>query len=319
VSQTGRQWRVMVYHQALVDEYMEQLRSARPDLTYYPCETRAQIEQHIGDADVLFASTAFPGELLQRAPNLRWIQAMGAGVEKFILSGVVPKGVALTRVRGSFGPRMAEYVLAHMLAVTQDIPHALRLQAAHNWELYYPEVLYEKTLGVAGLGSIGREVARKAAALDMTVYGFDLEIRDHPFLERCYTGGGLQEFLGRLDFLSLCLPLTPETRGLLDRQALSWMKPTAWVINISRGPLIEESALVEALKAGRLGGAVVDVVGEEPLPPDSGLWDVPDLRITPHMSGPSLVSEVMEVFLKNLEALEQGRPLTNAVDLNRGF
>jgi len=169
----GARLEVLVYHPELLDEYMEIIAAARPDMTYHPCRSVEEIEHHIGDVQVIFAPTAFPGEALSRAKNLKWVQIMGAGADRYTLAGAVPSGVTVTRVRGTFAARIAEYVLAHMLAITQRIREAAALQAGHRWESYVPEILSDKALGVWGLGAIGREVARKAAFMGMRVVGLD--------------------------------------------------------------------------------------------------------------------------------------------------
>ena len=315
----SKKWKVLVYHPALLDEYMNGLQKGRPDLIYFPCRTRQEAELHISEADILFGSTSFPGDLLKKGSRLKWIQVMGAGVEQFALSRVIPEGVPLTRVKGSFGPRMAEYVLAHMLFNTQKIALGLEQQHQHRWELYFPEVLFEKTLGVAGLGSVGRAVAQKAAALGMTVYGLDMEPREYPFLKQCFGLKDIHEFAEKLDFLSICLPLTSNTRGLFGQEVFSHMKKTACIINISRGPLIVEKDLIAFMKSGKLNGAILDVTDQEPLPPESELWSLPGVRVTPHMSGPSLPSEVLAVFFENLNLLEREQTLINIVDLEQEF
>lgn len=315
----NKKWKVLVYHPALLDVYMELLQKDCPDLIYFPCQTREEAKRYIGEADILFGSTSFPGDVLKKGSNLQWIQVMGAGVEQFALSRVRSPGVVLTRVKGTFGSRMAEYILGQMLFNTQKMAQGLEQQQRRHWELYSPEVLYEKTLGVAGLGSVGREVACKAAALDMTVYGMDLEVRPYPFLKESFGLQDIKEFVKRLDFLAICLPLTSSTQGLFNKEIFSNMKSTASIINISRGPLIVENDLIECIKAGELGGAILDVTEKEPLPPESELWNLPGVRITPHMSGPSLPSEVLAVFCENLKRMEHGGPLINVVDLEQEF
>lgn len=311
--------KVMVFHPKLLDTYVEELREARPDLEVLPCPDAASIARNIEDIDILFASVAFPGEMLEQARRLKWIQVMGAGVEAFTLSGLVPPGVRLTRVSGSFGPRMAEYVLAHMLATTQGVLHAYELQKKKSWEPYDPQVMAQMTAGVVGLGSIGCSIAERLKALGMRVLGLDLACSRPDLVDKLFSPDEISDLAAQADFLILALPLTGKTRGMIDRQVLEAMKKTGHIINISRGPLIVEDDLVEALETGTIGGAILDVVDQEPLPPDSPLWTVPGLRITPHMSGPAFPSEVLEVFFENLERFERGKSLVNEVDLKLQF
>jgi phosphoglycerate dehydrogenase-like enzyme len=311
--------RVLVYHSYLLPDYMKILTRERPDVAYFACSKKEDIERNIGEVDVIFGPTNFPGDLLAKAENLKWVQVMGAGVERFVFAGSIPSGVTLTRIRGTFGPRMAEYVIAHMLMITQKARMAWKQQQEHVWETYVPDVLYEKTFGVFGLGTIGSEVARKAAALGMTVIGLDQDARELPFLTKSYSMDRAQEFAASADFIALCLPLTPGTRGIVDAKFLSWMKSSSHLINVCRGAVIVTDDLVSAVRSGVIAGAVIDVVESEPLPVDSPLWDLPNSTVTPHMSGFSEPTEVTTTFLKNLKLYEAGLPLTEVVDLKKGY
>ncbi len=310
---------VLVYHPEFLDEYMAIVTAARPDVTYHPCRSAGEIEHHIRDVQVIFAPTAFPGEALARAKNLKWVQIMGAGADRYTLAGAIPAGITVTRVRGTFATRIAEYVLGHMLAITQRIREAAALQAGHRWESYVPGILSEKVLGVWGLGKIGREVARKAALMGMRVIGLDAEVKQAEGVDRCFRSGQEREFLRASDFVVLTIPLTHETLGLVDFEMLKSLKPTAYLINVCRGRVVVEKDLTSALKQGIFAGAVLDVVEKEPLDPASELWDLPGVTITPHMSGFSYPHECAQAFLDNLIRFEKGEPLVDVIDVVKGY
>ena len=315
----GSRLEVLVYHPELLETYMNIITGARPGVTYYPCRSVDEIERHIGDVRVIFAPTGFPGEALGRATRLEWIQIMGAGADRYTLVNAIPGGVTMTRVRGTFAPRIAEYVLAHMLAITQRLREAARQQASHRWESYVPGILSEKVLGIWGLGAIGREVARKAAFIGMRVVGLDAEVGQAEGVVRCFRPGQEHEFLPGVDFLVLTLPLTHETLGLVNFEVLKSLKHSAYLINVCRGRVVVERDLIRALKEGLLAGAVLDVVEKEPLGPSSELWDLPGVTITPHMSGFSYPHECVEAFLENLARFERGEPLADVIDLAKGY
>lgn len=311
---------VVVYHPSLANCYRELIEGGSSDgVSYFVCRQPDEIDRHIEEADVLFTSVTFPREYLDRAHNLKWIQVMGAGVEKITLSGDLPDGVLVSRVTGTFGSRMAEYVLGHLLAVTQKIPLALHQQEAREWKPFTPGVLEGSVLGVAGAGSIGLEVARKAAGLGLVVDVLDIHEPDHGAIRHAYCPQERNEFLAGLDYLVITMPLTDDTRGFFDAAAFASMKSSAWLLNMARGQLVDEGDLITALEKGDIAGAVLDVFCEEPLPADSPLWEMPNVRITPHIAGPALPEEVMEVFWTNLRRFRDGETLINAVDLKRQF
>jgi phosphoglycerate dehydrogenase-like enzyme len=267
--------------------------------------------------EILFA-WGFPGALLGRAPALRWIQGMGAGVEPFLVPELAPT-VVLTRAAGVFGPWMAEYTLGWCFWVAQRMERFRRQQAARRWEVASPTRLAGATLCVVGLGDIGRTVARAAGRLGMAVVGVSRTGRRVPEAERVYRAAALRPALARADFAVLTVPLTPETRGLIGRAELAAMKPSAWLINIARGAVVAEGALLQALRARVIGGAVLDVFSEEPLPAEHALWELDNVVITPHISGPSLPRETTPIFNENLRRYLAGRPLRHVVDRRRGY
>ena len=312
--------RVLVYHPKLAEHYANLLKTkGDSSLKISVCRNRSEARQVVPEADILFASVSFPAELLRHADELKWVQVMGAGVERLALSPDLPKEILMSRVIGSFGPRMAEYAVAHMLNITQKIPHAIKLQEAGKWEPYNPGVLAGQTVGIAGAGAIGMSVAQKSHALDMRVNIMDISPRESPHIHQYYGPDQRSEFLRSVDFLVLAMPLTDKTRNYFDREAFSEINPDAWLINMARGQLVVERDLIEALRNKQLAGAVLDVFREEPLPATSPLWSMENVLVTPHIAGHALPDEVMTVFWENLDRYRKGEPLVNSVDLEKQF
>ena len=259
-----------------------------------------------------------PRPLLAAAMRLKWIQCMGAGVEQVLMPEVSPR-VAITRAAGIFGPWMAEYAIGWCLWVTQRMDGFRASQRARRWAPVDPAPLRGQTLCVVGLGDIGRHIARAGRALGMRVIGISRTARRVPGVERVYRTRALATALARADFVVLTVPLSAATRGLIGAPALAAMKPSAWLINLARGPIVEEAALLDALRARRIGGAILDVFDTEPLPPDHPLWAQDNVVVTPHISGPSTTREIAPIFADNLRRYLAGRPLRHLVDRRRGY
>jgi len=249
-----------------------------------------------------------------KARNLRWLHSASAGVDHEVFQRFLERGVRLTTSSGAQAVPIAHTVLLYLLALSRDLPGWLADQQAHRWRTRSIHDLTGDLLGVVGLGPIGLEVARLGLALGMRVVG----VRRHPRGDEiCETWSldRLPELLTELDHLVLALPLTPETHHLLGRQALSLLKPTATLVNVGRGAVVDETELVRALQEGRLAGAGLDVFEQEPLPAQSPLWDLPNVIVTPHSSGtnPGNEERAAHLFLENLRRFEAGRSLRNEV------
>jgi phosphoglycerate dehydrogenase-like enzyme len=254
-----------------------------------------------------------------KSSNLRWLHSSSAGVDHEIFQRFLSRGVRLTTSSGAHAVPIAQTVVLYLLALSRDLRGWLDAQRARRWEPRPIHDLAGQRLGVAGLGPIGLEVARLGGALRMQVIGLRRRVRGD---EPCETWElhRLHELLPSLDHLVLALPLAPETRHLLDADALARMKPGATLVNVGRGALVDEAALADALRAGRLGGAALDVFEVEPLPRESPLWDLPNVIVTPHSSGTSPGNDERStaLFLENLRAFEAGRPLLNEVAISLG-
>jgi glyoxylate/hydroxypyruvate reductase A len=310
---------ILVYHPEPGDAqgYARRIKQPRPVFTVTACSTPAEAELHVADAEVLYAWN-FPRELLPRAKRLRWVQNMGAGVERFLIPEL-PKGVALTRIAGIFGPWMAEYVLGWCLWHTQRTELFRAQQRERRWRQVDPLRLHGAELCIVGLGDIGRSIARAARGVGMRVSGVSQSGRKAPEVDRVYRSRDLVKALASADFVVLTVPLTPATRGLIGARELGTMKPSAWLVNIGRGPIVDEGALLEALSGKRIGGAILDVFDEEPLPVDHPLWRLENVVITPHISGPSTPDEIGPIFDDNLRRYLARRPLRYQVDRKRGY
>jgi phosphoglycerate dehydrogenase-like enzyme len=314
---TGRG--ILVYHPepGEAQAYARLIRQPRPSFPVAVCATPSEAAAHVADAEILYAWN-FPRDLLPRAERLRWVQNMGAGVERFLVPELSPD-VRLTRVAGIFGPWMAEYVLGWCLWSTQRMELFRAQQRERRWNPVDPRRLHGATLCVVGAGDIGRVIARAARALGMHVSGVTRSGKRIPEMERLYRPRDLRRALAAADVVVLTVPLTGATRHLIGAVELAAMKPTAWLVNIARGPVVEEGALIDALSSGRLGGAVLDVFDEEPLPPAHPLWALENAVITPHISGPSTPAEIAPIFNDNLRRYLARRPLRFAVDRTRGY
>jgi phosphoglycerate dehydrogenase-like enzyme len=256
-----------------------------------------------------------------RARHLRWVHSMGAGVEN-LCRDVAGTDIIVTNSH-VHGDVIAEHVMALALAHARRLPAALARQAEGRWarDGAVGTVLRGRTLGVVGLGTIGTEVARRAAAFGMRVWGVRRSGAPVAGVDRVVAPDRLDEVLRLADYLALTLPLTPETRGLIGARELALLPRGAFVVNVGRGGLVDETALAEAIAAGRLGGAGLDVFEQEPLPASSPLWRLPGVIITPHVGGssPGFLDRAVPFFCENLKRYLSGEPLLNRVDVTRGY
>jgi phosphoglycerate dehydrogenase-like enzyme len=282
--------------------------------------------EDLARAEVLLRGGIAPGtfdHLLARAPGLRWVHSVSAGVEKVVTPQARARGLIVTNARGVFSRPIAEYVVMMILAIARRLPQLLELQRERTWQPLRGRELAELTVGIVGYGSIGREVARLLAPFETRV----VATRRHP--ERgaeepnveILGEDRLEELLRASDVVLVAAPLTEATAGLIGGRELQEMREEAWLINIARGRLVDEFALRRALEAGWIGGAVLDVFNDEPLPPDSPLYETPNLIVTPHTSWASdrVVVRSIDLFIENLRRYRAGDPLHNVVDLDAGY
>ena len=267
-----------------------------------------------------FSGDVFPERVrefvlaLREAKRLRWLHTFSAGVDHPWFQALRKQGIRLTTSSGAHAVPIAQTVALYLLALTRGLPAWFDAQRRCAWERHPVRDLQGLVLGIVGLGPIGLEVARLGAALRMRVVGVRRRPRGD---EPCETWplARLDELVAQADALVLALPLTDETRHLIDRSRLARMKLGALLVNVGRGALVDEAALAEALAGGRLGGAGLDVFEVEPLPPQSALWSLPNAIVTPHNSGdtPGNLERASEIFLDNLVRYSRGEPLRNEV------
>jgi phosphoglycerate dehydrogenase-like enzyme len=277
----------------------------------------------LGEAEVLYD---FPRghvrNLLRVAPRLRWVQASMAGAgEVAQKAGLQDTGVIVTTASGVYSGPLAEFAMMALLQHVKDLDRLRRDKAKKRWREAHTDTLYGKTLCVVGMGNIGRAVAARARPFGVRVVGVKRAVReddaawDHA--DELYTTRDLHKALREADYVVVTLPGTPETYRLLDAEAISTMKREAYFVNVGRGKVVEEEALIEALKGGHLAGAALDVFEEEPLPEESPLWELPNVVVSPHSTDnvPGLTNELQSgLFRDNLRRYLDGRPLVNELD-----
>lgn len=289
-----------------------------PGVPVMTASTVEEARERLPAAEILFAWT-FPVELLPLSQNLRWFQVMGAGVERIAAGPRLPDQVKITNIKNVFGTSMSEYAFAYMLAHVQQVRQVLRAQSEHRWYRFEPDRLGGTTLGIIGLGSIGREVARTGSAMGMKVLGLRRGEGQVPGVEEVFTVRQIEQFLPQCDFLVCVAPHTGETAGLLTRERLKLLRRNCFLVNMGRGTIYREADLIEALREGWIAGAALDVFPEEPLPAESPLWSFENVFITAHVSGTNRPDEIVIPFLENLGRYLRGEPLQNEVDLDRGY
>ena len=307
----------------------ERLQKQFTELEVVQLPDYSGVTEHIRDADAALAWSLRP-EQFRAARKLRWIHSTAAAVHQLMFPELVASDIILTNSREVHGPVVAEHALALMFALARKIPAAARYQQQHVWgqermwlEGPMPGELQGATLGLIGLGSIGREIARRAAALGMRV----LAAREHPErggaegVTAVYGPAQLGDLLAASDYVVLAAPVTDSTQRLMDRARLAQMRPTARLVNVGRGVLVDEAALADALRQNTIAAAALDVLEKEPLPADSPLWDMENVLITPHTGSvtPRLWERQYALISENVRRFVAGEPLLGVVDKSKGY
>jgi len=261
-------------------------------------------------------------KLLNAAPKLRWYHSVGAGVEDLVgVPEFRARGIALTNNSGSYDIQIAEHAIAFILAGAKRLHLYRDQQARHEWKDHRQDEIRGATLVVYGLGSIGAEIGRLGSALGMHVVGVRRRVEPVPGIERIVPPERLADVAADADYLAVAAPLTPATRGAVSRDVIGRMKKTAWIVNIARGAIVDEDALVDALREGRLGGAGLDAFSTEPLPADHPFWTLENVIISPHSSNssPRVRERTLALFVENLRRFKADEPLLNRVDFEAGY
>ena len=330
-----------VDHSVRVTDAMEQVRSeldlkqdafipwARPLApTHMPRgEASRELDQLLAEAEVIFA-WRLPLNLVARAPLLKWVHGVGAGIDLVAgRSGILESDVTFTNSVGTYGVPIAETVIWFMLSLAKKANRHATNKLSHRWERteFAPRLLHGKTIGIVGLGDIGRRVAELARAFDMKVLATRRSAIEHALntdgVDELFPPGQLENMLGLCDYLVLAVPLTPETKGMIGEAQLKAMKSSAYIINVARGTVIDEPALIKALKEKWIAGAGLDVFATEPLSPTSPLWDIPNIVLTPHIAGAREGQSALltDLFCQNLRHYLAGEQLLNVVDKSRAY
>ncbi len=273
---------------------------------------------HPADCDIAFGEPNLLRNALPHLHALKWAQSTWAGVEP-LLDPAMRRDYTLTNARGVFGGLMSEFVLAYLLLHERKILQRLEAQKQQRWDSSLTGTLRGKTIGLLGVGSIGAELARTAKFFGMTVRGYTKSSETSNHVDKYYHDEEILDFANGLDYLVCVLPNTPATRQIVDAELLAQLPTHALFINVGRGSTVDESALIEALEAGAISGAVLDVFEQEPLPAGHPFWTTRNLYITFHTSAPSFPAEIARVFIENYRRYIAGAPLEHVIDFERGY
>jgi len=317
---------------------LDRIRDASPGTRIVNLSIEGHADGPVDDVEILLrgwlSSEAFD-RLLARAPGLRWVHSATSGVERATTPAARARGIVVTNARGVFTRPIAEHVLMMILAIGRRLPQLLELQRERTWQPLEGRELRDLTIGIVGFGSLGRGIASLVGAFGASVIVMrrrpdaPLEAAPDdedafgvaPRVDRVVGPDGLHELLAASDVVVLAAPLTAETEGLIDAAALDAMRPDAWLVNVARGRLVDDLALVRALEEGRIGGAALDAFREEPLPPTSPYWGLENVILTPHTAWSSarVLDRSIELFCDNLRRYRDGRPLRNVIDPDAGY
>jgi len=320
---------------------LERIQAAAPGSRIVNLSVEGLADGPVDDVEVLLrgwlVAEAFD-RLLSRAPHLTWVHSATSGVERALTPAALARDVLVTNARGVFSRPIAEHVLLMILAISRHLPELLELQRERTWQPLEGRELRELTIGIVGYGSLGRSVAslasafgarvialrRRPTATDSARAGAPDDGDEFPYeatIDRVLGPDGLHELLSESDIVVLAAPLTAETEGMIDEAAIAAMKPESWLINVARGRLIDDTALLRALRDHRIGGAALDTFRDEPLPPSSPYWDLSNVILTPHTAWSSarVLDRSVELFCDNLVRFSRGEPLRNVVDPAAGY
>lgn len=308
---------VLLAH-AVGDAHRDRLRTAFPDVRFVGLQQDGGAPDEGRMASALLRVALSKPQLsraLDEAPDVRWVHTSTAGFDWALVPAIGARGIVLTRSAASYAIPIGEFVLALVAAHAKRLGALAAAQRDHRWASVDPLELADLTVGVVGAGGIGREVAWRCRALGMRVVATQRTPRAQPEFDAVWPASELGALLAASDVVVVACPLTPETRGLIDRPALAAMRPGAYLINVARGPIVDMDALLEALHAGRLAGAALDDFDEEPLPTDHPIWDAPGATVTPHTSfkSPRNLDRVVDEFAANLRRFLDGEPLHHAL------
>jgi phosphoglycerate dehydrogenase-like enzyme len=291
-------------------QYRERLAKRFPMVEFHAVEHGEDAEPTIAGIDVIMGlGHHIPPALIAKAKTLKWVQALTTGTETLTAPGVLPPHVLLTSTRGIHGPQMSELAFLNMIALNRDFRKMQRNQAEGKWDQWNQPILEDKTIVIVGLGILAEHLAERCKLFGMNVIGVSGGRAKAPYFDEVHPRTELVKLAARADFLMLLVHYSKETHHLINRDVLAAMKPTAFLINLARGGVLDEAALIEHLQAGKIAGAGIDIFSKMPLPPDNPLWRMPNVIITPNIGGRSdkFVAQTMTVLEPNLQAFIDGR------------
>lgn len=304
----------------VIPTVVEEVEAAAPGahVRYFP--DQVEFEAAIGEADVV-ATVRLSAEALSRADKLKWIQSWSAGPDHTLTPELIASRLPVTSAKGNGAIPLAEHAMMLMLMLDRDMPRSFRAQIERRWDRFFHGELNGKTCGIIGTGHSGVDLALKAKAFHMRVIGLRRTPQPTPHFDHMFGPDDLRALLAESDFLVMTAPLTPETRGMIGREELAVMKPTAFYVCISRGGIVDDDALLGALRHKRIAGAGLDAHAVEPLPPDNPFRDLDNVIITPHHGAVTMGSRrrALEIFIENIGRFRRGEPLYNLVDKRAGY
>ncbi len=293
------------------DQYRDRLAKRFPDVTFHAFKSAKDAASVVANVEVIIGlGHHIPRELIAAAPKLKWIQALTTGVDTLVAPGVMPPHALLTSTRGIHGPQMSELAFLNMIALQRNFRQMQRNQAEAKWESWAQPILAGKTIVIVGLGLLAEHLAERCKLFGMTMIGVSGgRSGSVPNFDEVVPRADLVKVAGRADFLMLLVPYSPETHHLVNRDVIAAMKPSAFLINLARGGVLDEAALIEHLKAGKIAGAGLDIFSVQPLPADNPLWKMPNVIITPNIGGRSnvFVEQTLTIVEPNIAAFKEGR------------
>jgi len=312
--------KMIIAPRELSQDLVDKIERVHKDIELIATKDDTVLEKYWSQAEIIFGGK-INAEILAKCKNLRWIQTAGAGVEHYLFPELLESDIMLTNVKGMHGQTISEHIFMMMLAHTRNLKKCIQQQQTHAWQKHKVELLHNKVLLVIGLGGIGQKAAKIGNAFGMRVEGIANTPKDLPFVGKTYTPNRLNQALPTADYIVIAVPLTEKTKGMIAAPEFSLMKRDAFIINIGRGLVIDEQAMIKALQQDQIGGAGLDVFIDEPLGENSPLWDMENVIVTPHIAGlmPDCLGEAVKIFCVNLRLYLKGHKPENLVDKDAGY